>query len=289
VRSLHPGLATIRDTMNVAAPTSTVTAEDVARWRVPRFWRFVQLVARVVVSIVCRLRVTGGLPDGLRAGPVILAGNHIATFDPIAVTAATGRKGIHPRMMATGGLFRAPVIGPLMHAAGHIPVDRGRDSIANAVPDAAAALRVGSVVLIYPEGRIGLDPGMWPERAKTGLARLALATGTPVVSVAIWGSHEVIAYHGSGNMVRTLLSSIWRRPTVRVHNGAPVDLADLRDGAVGHAQRASERIMAAIAADLATLRPDEPRLPRYRDPTRPVSTARIGPAGRRAAQTAHDG
>ena len=42
--------------------------------------------------------------------------------------------------------------------------------------------------------------------------------------------------------------------------------------------------MAAIAADLATLRPDEPRLPRYRDPTRPVSTARLGPAGRQAAR-----
>ena len=277
--------------MSAAVPTTTAAVPAVqARWRPPWLWRAAQLLARaVVVPIVCRLRVTGDLPDALRDGPLILAGNHIATFDPIAFTAASGRRGIPPRMMATGGLFRAPIVGPFMRAAGHIPVNRGRDSVANAVPEAATALQAGSVVFIYPEGRIGLDPAMWPERPKTGLARLALATGAPVVPVATWGSHEVIAYHGRGAMIRTLMSSIWRRPTIRVHFGAPVDLSDLREGAVGHAQRASERIMDAIAADLARLRPDELRLPRFRDPTRPVSTARLGQAGRQAARLARHG
>ena len=211
----------------------------------------------------------------LRRGPLILAGNHIATFDPIATTAASYRAGVAPRMMATGGLFRARFIGPLMSAAGHIPVDRGRDTVTNAVPEAVTALQSGSVVFIYPEGRIGLDPAMWPERAKTGLARLALASGAPVVPVAIWGTHEVVAYHGWRAMLRTLISSIWRRPTVRVHFGARVDLSDLRAGAVGHAQQASDRVMDAIAAELAPLRKDEPRLPRFRDHTRPVSVSRV--------------
>jgi 1-acyl-sn-glycerol-3-phosphate acyltransferase len=116
---------------------------------------------------------------------------------------------------------------------------------------------------------------MWPERAKTGLARLALATGVPVVPVATWGSHEVVAYHGRGVMARTVISSFWRRPTVRVHFGAPVDLDGLRAGAVGHAQRASDRIMRALTDELAPLRADEPRLPRYLDRTRPVSAARL--------------
>ena len=95
-------------------------------------------------------------------------------------------------------------------------------------------------MFIYPEGRVGLDPAMWPERPKTGLARLALATGAPVVPVATWGAHEVIAYHGRGAMIRTLLSSIWRRPTVRVHFGAPVDLSDLQRGR-GRARPAGQR------------------------------------------------
>src|SRR5258705_5901600 len=182
-----------------------------------------------------------------------------------------------PRMMATGGLFRAPIVGPLMAAAGHIQVDRGRQTAGSAVPAATAALEAGSMVFIYPEGRIGLDPAMWPERAKTGLARLALASGAPVVPVAIWGSHEVVAYHGWRTMLRMLFSSVWRRPTVPVHFGAPVELFDLSPSTVGHAQRASDRIMDAIAAELATLRKDEPRLPRFRDHTRPVSLARTRP------------
>jgi len=75
-------------------------------------------------------------------------------------------------------------------------------------------------------------------------------------------------------MIRTLISSIWRRPVVKVHFGAPVDLSGLHLGEVGHAQRATDRIIDAITRELAGLRRDEPRLPRYVDQTRPVSTAR---------------
>jgi 1-acyl-sn-glycerol-3-phosphate acyltransferase len=250
-------------------------AIEVDRWRAPRFWRFVQFVALLVVPIFCRLRVTGDVPEANRNGPLILAGNHIGTFDPICFTAASARRGVAPRVMATGGLFRAPIVGRLMVAAGHIPVDRGSQTVTRAVPDATSALRAGSVVFIYPEGRIGLDPAMWPERAKTGLARLALTTGAPVVPVATWGSHEVLAYNGRGAMLRTLARSIWHRPIVRVHFGPVVDLSGLREGEVGHAQQASNRIIEAITAALAPLRRDEPRLPRYRDPTKPVSAARL--------------
>jgi 1-acyl-sn-glycerol-3-phosphate acyltransferase len=244
-------------------------------WRAPLLWRFVLRLSLVVVPLVCRVRVSTSMPYHLTRGPLILAGNHIGNFDPVATTVACAHMRIAPRMMATGGLFRAPIVGPLMRAAGHIAVNRGHENATNAVPDAVAALGVGSTVFIYPEGRIGLEPGMWPERARTGLARLALASGAPVVPVAIWGSHEVVAYHGWHAMIRTLFSSLWRRPTVKVHFGAPVDLSDLSPGAVGHAQRASDRVMAAIAAELGPLREDEPRLPRYRDHTRPVSLARM--------------
>jgi 1-acyl-sn-glycerol-3-phosphate acyltransferase len=251
------------------------SADVTTRWRPPLLWRSVQRLARVVIPVFCRLRVTGDVPDELRDGPLILAGNHIANCDPLIVTAATARRRIAPRMMATGGLFRAPVVGPLMTKAGHIPVDRGRETVVNAVPDAASALRAGSVVFIYPEGRIGLDPAMWPERPKTGLARLALHSGATVVPVAMWGSHAVIAYHGRNAMIRTIISSIWRRPVVRVHFGPPVDLSELSEGALGHAQQASDRVMDALIASLAPLRADEPRLPKFRDPTRPLSVARV--------------
>ncbi len=226
------------------------------------------------MAVACRFRVTGEVAPELRRGPVILAGNHISNFDPIAMTAGSRSRGVSPRIMATGGLFRAPLVGRVMTASGHLPVNRGLETVSHAVPTALSALRAGAPVCIYPEGRIGLDPALWPERAKTGLARLALATGAPVIPVAIWGSHEVMAYHGAAAMVRTLLSSIWRRPTVRMHFGAPVDLSDLSEGAIGDAQRATDRIMAALTRELAALRPAEPGVPRFIDPTKPVTTAR---------------
>ncbi|GAA3298584.1 hypothetical protein GCM10020218_086560 [Dactylosporangium vinaceum] len=147
------------------------------RWRTPVTWKVLLGAARVVVWPVARLRVTGALPQRLRGGPVILAVNHIGPFDPVAVTAACRVARVAPRLMATGGLFKAPVVGAVMRASGHIRINRRQANVADAVDDVTRALAVGSHVLGYPEGRITLDPGMWPERGKTGLARVALATG----------------------------------------------------------------------------------------------------------------
>jgi 1-acyl-sn-glycerol-3-phosphate acyltransferase len=243
-------------------------------WRAPRLWLLLQSVARVVLAPFARLRVTGDVPAALRGGPLILAANHVSPVDPVVLTAATRVRRIAPRIMATGGLFRTPVVGHLMRACGHIRVDRRTDTVARALDDAGDALVARSVVMLYPEGRIGLDPGLWPERGKTGAARLALAAAAPVIPVAQWGAHEMVPYsapHGAG---RGLLRALLRRPVVRVHFGAPVDLSGLRVGAPGHAQQATDRIIDALTAALAPLRPDEPDTPRHVDPTRPVSTAR---------------
>jgi 1-acyl-sn-glycerol-3-phosphate acyltransferase len=218
--------------------------------------------------------VTGELSAALRAGPTILAANHIGPFDPVAITAACRVMRIAPRLMATGGLFRAPVVGSVMRAAGHIRVNRRQPDVADALAHVTAALAGHAVVLGYPEGRITLDPGMWPERGKTGLARVALRTGAPVVPVAQWGAHEVMAWGGAAAMLGTLLRSLVRRPVVRVHFGAPVDLCDLDEATPGAAQRATDRIIDAITAELRPLRPDEPRLPRYVDHRRPISLQR---------------
>lgn len=216
-----------------------------------------------------RLRVTGEVAPELRGGPLILAANHIGPFDPVVLTAACRSRGLAPRFLAMAELFRVPVLGRLMRAWGHLPVDRRGAAATLALPAATRALADGAVVLVYPEGGIGRDPGLWPVRARTGTARLALATGVPVVPVAHWGAHEVVPYAFPRGLLRTLPRAIVRRPVLRVHFGAPVDLSGLRPGVPGDARRASARILAAITAHLAPLRPDEPHLPRYRDPTRP--------------------
>jgi 1-acyl-sn-glycerol-3-phosphate acyltransferase len=245
------------------------------RWRPPLLWRFLQMLAHGAVGLLARLRVTGDVPDALRHGPLILAANHISPFDPIALSAACRVRRIAPRFMATGGLFRAPVVGAVMRSCGHIRVDRHTPKVGQALPDAVAALAEGSVVLVYPEGRIGLDPGMWPERGKTGTARLAFATGAVVVPVAQWGAHEVLPYRTTPLAVlRGVARSLLRRPVIRVHFGAPVDLADLDPAVPGAAARATERIIDTLTDTLAPLRPDEADLPRHVDPTRPTETRR---------------
>src|SRR5687768_2892737 len=103
--------------------------------RVPLVWRMMLAFSRFVVFPLCRLKVSGELPAVVRAGPVILAANHISPFDPIVMTAACHQVGIAPRFMATGGLFDAPVAGAAMRAAGHIRVDRGDATVARALPD----------------------------------------------------------------------------------------------------------------------------------------------------------
>ncbi|GAB7037240.1 MULTISPECIES: lysophospholipid acyltransferase family protein [Catenuloplanes] len=248
---------------------------DTTPWTAPGVWRGLLLAARGVVGATARLRVTGDVPPALRRGPLILAANHISPVDPVVMMAACRTAGIAPRIMATGGVFRTPVLGSLMRASGQIRVDRRSTTAARALDDAAAALREGSVVLIYPEGRIGLDPGLWPERGKTGAARLALITGAPVIPVAQWGGHELIPYDGrAATNARAVLHDLRRRPVVRVGFGTPVDLTGLAADVPGDAQRATDRIIDAIAATLAPLRADEPDRPRHHDPTRPADVSR---------------
>ncbi|GGK37356.1 1-acyl-sn-glycerol-3-phosphate acyltransferase [Pilimelia terevasa] len=241
-----------------------------------RAWRAAVVLARLAVASVGRLRVSGAVPPGLRSGPLLLAANHVGPADPAVLVAAAARVGLAPRIMATAGVFRAPVLGWLMRRAGHVRVERRSAAVRESLAAAGAVLAAGHVVLVYPEGRIGLDPGLWPERGKTGTARLALRTGVPVVPVAQWGAHELLPYGVPRRLLRTLGRAVWRRPVLRVHFGGPVDLSGLSEG---DAVEATERIVAAIAGDLVPLRAAEPVRPAWVDRTRPVSAARSRRAG----------
>ncbi|WP_189172061.1 lysophospholipid acyltransferase family protein [Pilimelia anulata] len=229
------------------------------------------VAARLLVALVGRLRVSGGVRV---SGPVLLAANHVGPADPVVLVAAAARLGLAPRIMATGGVFRAPVLGWLMRRSGHVRVDRRSAAVRESLAAAGVVLASGASVLVYPEGRIGLDPGLWPERGKTGAARLALAAGVPVVPVAQWGAHEVLPYGVPRRLLRTVGRAVWRRPVLRVHVGEPVDLSGCVAGDRGDAARATELIVEAIARELVPLRVAEPVVPRWVDPTRPVSVAR---------------
>jgi 1-acyl-sn-glycerol-3-phosphate acyltransferase len=246
-----------------------------ATWRVPWLWRALLRTSRMVVPLLCRLRVSGEVPAGLRHGPLILAANHVSPIDPLMLMAACSRAGIAPRFMATAGLFTAPVAGTIMRACGQLRVDRHTAQVAQALPAAAEALQTGSVVLVYPEGRIGLDPWMWPERGKTGVARMAALSGAPVIPVAQWDAHRVLPYAAPKGLAGSLLRTIRQRPVVHVRFGEPIDLSGMTGTAGAQAMRATDRIVEGIARTLAPLRADELETPRHIDRTRPPDLSRV--------------
>lgn len=239
-------------------------------------------INRGFVALAGRVEITDALPADLRGRSILLAANHIGVFDAFVLTAACHKVGIAPRFLIAGGIMDAPVAGWALRTSGHLRVDRAKSTVVEAFHRAVDSLRDADevAVLVYPEGRISHDPGLWPERGKSGVARLALAAGTPVVPVSQWGAHEA-AYWGTEvvtgwadikPVVTSWLRSVLRRPTFRVHFGEPVDLSGLAAGTPGDAVRARDQIMRAITAGLVPLRRDEPDTPRFRDPTRPTDS-----------------
>ncbi|MBO0840520.1 MAG: 1-acyl-sn-glycerol-3-phosphate acyltransferase [Sciscionella sp.] len=242
-------------------------------------YRLLRLIDRGLIGITGRLEVTGSIPPGLRNGPAVLVANHIGVLDPFVLLAAFGKVGISPRFLLTAGLLDAPAIGWFLRRAGHIRVDRGKSNVIEAFDRAVHAARGGPPLMVYPEGRISLDPGLWPERGKTGAARIALAADVPVIPISQWGAHEAVVW-GTKTVesfadFQPLLTSwgksVLRRPRLRVHFGEPIDLSDLSLTRPGDARRAHERIMRTIVDGLIPLRHNEMCAPRFHDPTRPTT------------------
>ena len=146
-----------------------------------------------------------------------------------------------------------PFIGKLLYGCGQIPVNRGAADAALALKQAEQALAENAAVIIYPEGTATRDPGLWPMVAKTGVARVALATGAPVIPVARWGTQNILPY-GSKK------AKLWPRQTVRTVAGKPVDLSEWagKQTSARALRAATDAIMAEVTALVASLRDEEP-------------------------------
>lgn len=184
-------------------------------------------IVSTILAVFSRLQVerqrgrrnaAKSLPDG----PIIVISNHTSYADGLLLALACRRLGRSLRLLATAGVFKAPLIGSLTRKLGFIPVNRGAADASTALDAAAEALAAGEAIGLYPEGRITRDPAKWPERSKTGAVRLALRTGAPIVPLAMEGAHRVV---GSSGVVGGLLRSLVRRPKVTTRIGDPIDVA----------------------------------------------------------------
>ena len=125
-----------------------------------------------------------------REGPVIVACNHISYFDPLCHAYMIDRSGRKCRFFAKSELWKNPFLRFVLTHAHQIPVERGSGET-GPVEKAIEWLRRDELVVIYPEATITTNPDLTPMQGKTGVGRVALATGAPVVPIAVWGSHWV--------------------------------------------------------------------------------------------------
>jgi 1-acyl-sn-glycerol-3-phosphate acyltransferase len=160
-----------------------------------------------------------GLENIPREGGVIIVANHVTILDPVTLAHAI-YDGVRrsPSFLAKSELFKIALVGPLLRKAGQIPVYRRTRDAANSLRDAEAAAAAGECVIIYPEGTCTRDPDGWPMVAKTGVARLILTAGVPVIPVAHWGTQEILRY-GSKRL------HPFPRKRVDVLAGEPFDLS----------------------------------------------------------------
>jgi len=187
-----------------------------------------------------------GLEHIPRAGGVILASNHISYLDPLALGYFATKRGRRTRFLAKEELFAKKGLGFIMRGCQHIPVARGSAGAAGSLVAAEDALRAGRCVTVFPEGTISLD--LEPMVGKTGTARLAAATGAPVVPIGMWGLHRVM-FKGR--------KPHWRAgvPEV-VMIGEPLTIAPDED-----VQDATDRIMTAICQQVGRARAAYPEAP----------------------------
>lgn len=186
----------------------------------PRFYDFVVSVLAFVVRRVCRVRITG-LEHLPKTGGVILVPNHVSHADPVILGVNLRASGRRTRALAKESLFRVKGVGAVLHKMGHIPVFRASARATEALSAAIASIRAGEVIAVYPEGTVPKD-GSRLGVFKSGAARLALATGAPIIPVAQLGAQRVLPAIRGHHPLRHLFLSVFKRPEVLIAVGQPI-------------------------------------------------------------------
>jgi 1-acyl-sn-glycerol-3-phosphate acyltransferase len=166
-----------------------------------------RLLARPTIEGVHHIPENGG---------AILAGNHLAVADSFLVPLLLPRRVTY---LAKREYFIQPgLVGWIKRVfftgVGQVPVDRASGSAAQAALETAVRLLCeGKLLGIYPEGTRSPDGRLY--KGKTGVARMALEAGVPVIPVAVIGT----------NKLNPIGSRMWRPHHVHIRIGEPLDFS----------------------------------------------------------------
>lgn len=187
--------------------------------KIARLWaRMYLFFSGIDVSI----KGTENIPDL----PCIFMCNHQSALDIYSLLACLP---LSFRWVAKRQLFNIPFFGWAMKKAGYISLDRENPREAlKAIEKAAAKIREGTNIIVFPEGTRSVDGVLLP--FKKGVFSLAIQAGVPVVPVGIYGTS---ALQPKGSLIPV------KKGVIYINIGRPVFISD---------KRASEknRIMAEV-------------------------------------------
>lgn len=179
------------------------------------YWLFKYIFMGPLLSLLGRPKVQG-LEHVPATGPVILASNHLAVADSFFLPLVVRRRitFLAKSEYFTGKGLKGRAMAWFYTVAGQVPIDRAdADSAQAALVTAERILSSGKLLGMYPEGTRSPDGRLY--KGKTGLARLALETGVPVIPVAMIGT-DVVNPPGT---------KMWRFGRVEVRFGRPMDFS----------------------------------------------------------------
>lgn len=169
--------------------------------KVPRWWSSAVLWAGGI-----KVRVHG-MENASGGEPHIFASNHVSWFDVPALASVLPRY----KFVAKAELFKVPIFGSAMRAAGMIEIQRdNRKAAFGAYEVAAERIRAGNSVVVFPEGTRGHAYPLRP--FKKGPFVLAIAAGVPILPMIVHGTIEIMRK-----------GSLWAHPgTIDIHLLEPI-------------------------------------------------------------------
>lgn len=213
------------------------------RGELNRWWQVGLPLVVPLVRLIFRVRVRG-LEHVPASGAAILAMNHVSFLDgPVLAIEVGWRLRRESRFLVAAEMFHKRFFGWILRRYEQIPIRRGVGD-SGALDDAIDTVKRGALAAIAPEGRVNEAPSTGLQRIRSGVARIALPTGAPVVPVGMWGTQERYP-RGGFRFARPF------RPRLAIVFGAPMlpvgDAAD-PDDVEGFLERLKDHLEEQVTA-----------------------------------------
>ncbi|MFI9382311.1 lysophospholipid acyltransferase family protein [Kutzneria sp. NPDC052558] len=179
------------------------------------YWLIKYVLLGPLLRLFFRPRIEG-LENIPETGGALLASNHLAVSDSFFLPLMVPRRVTFP---AKSDYFtQKGVKGTLKRlfftGVGQVPIDRsGAAAAQSALDTLVRLLKDGQLVGIYPEGTRSPDGRLY--KGKTGMARMALEAGVPIIPVAMFGTDKA----------NPIGSKMWYPHPIRIKVGKPLDFS----------------------------------------------------------------